>query len=278
MTYRMVGPANTINGKPAFQAVGTHINWQALGVDPGVILENASRIKGRFKPHNGPFHEEPAAIVAYGSSLNETWRDLHNFKVIFTCSGSHKFLLDRGIVPTYHVDSDPRAYKVAMLGTPHRDVTYLVASICHPTYFDLLERYEIPKVLLWHLLFLEPQIYRLLPSNEWLWTGGNTVGPRTIKMARLSGYVEHHYFGFDGSAGHAGLHFNAPKKFTSHEHDGTTYLTTPGLVEHAKIMFTDLDAMPEVRPHFYGSGLIQAMAKNYKKKPRHGFPMGLVKR
>lgn len=277
MTYKMVGPVNTINGEPIFRAVATHINWQAIGADPGVIRENSARIKVRFRSHEGLPYEEPAAVVAYGHSLSETWEYLRNFKIIFTCSGSHKFLLDRGIVPTHHVDSDPRPHKVAMLGVPHREVTYLIASICHPTYFDLLELYEIPKVLLWHMLFLEPEIYALLPKGELLLTGGNTVGPRAVKIARLSGYTNLHLFGFDASAGYADFHPNAPKKLRSTEYDGKTYWTTHNWLEHARMLFEDLDRMPEVTTRFYGDGLIQAMARNYTRITRADLPMGVVK-
>ena len=269
-------PVDRVDGYQLAHLVATQFNWEDLGVDPKVIPENCARVAGRFAHFRG-LRDEPAAIVAYGDSLLQTWERIKDFKVIFSCSGSHKFLLERGIVPTYHVDSDPRTHKVVMLGTPHPDVTYLVSSICHPTYFDLLERHQIPKVLLWHLLYFEPHIYDLLPRGEWLLTGGNTVGPRTVKMARLLGYAEQHLFGFDASAGYAGFHPHAPKKLKPCEYDGKTYWTTHNWVEHAKWLFTDMDRMPEVKAHFYGKGLIQAMAKNYVRKAVHDFPMGIIK-
>ena len=277
LIYRLAGPVNTIQGHPAFLAVGTDINWEVIGADPGVISENCARVKGRFIPNKDFVQQEPAAVVGYGQSLYDTWRDLHNFKVIFTCSGSHKFLLDRGIVPTYHVDSDPRAHKVAMLGTPHPDVTYLVASICHPTYFDLLERHGIEKVLLWHLLVFDPHVYEMLPKGEWLWTGGNTVGPRAMKMARLLGYRTLHMFGFDACDGYAGYHQNAPKNLKPFLSNGKTFWSTHNWFEHAKMMFEDMDRMPEVTYQFHGEGLIQEMAKRYVRKVRNKFPMGVMK-
>ena len=269
-------PLDGLNSYRLVHLVATKINWEELGVDPQVIRANCERVKERFVHYRG-LRTERAAVVAYGESLKQTWEQIKDFDVIFTCSGSHKFLLEHGIVPTYHVDSDPRPHKAVMLGTPHPDVTYLPASICHPTYFDLLERHGISNVLLWHLLFFEPEIYAALPKGEWLLTGGNTVGPRTIKMARLLGYADQHLFGFDGCAGYADYHVNAPKKLKPCEYDGKTYWTTHNWVEHAKMLFTDLDRMAEVHPHFYGEGLIQAMAKNYKHKPVHDFPMGIIK-
>lgn len=273
----MVGAPNAIDGRAVFRAVGTHINWENIGADPSVIVENSRRVSGRFKQHKGPFHEEPVAIIGYGQSLLETWEQIRDFKVIFTCSGSHKFLLDRGIVPTYQVDSDPRAHKVELLGTPHSDVTYLVASICHPTYFDLLERHHIPKVLLWHLLFFDKEAYAFLPKGEWLWTGGNTVGPRAMKMARLLGYVNQHLFGFDACEGYAGFHHNAPKNLKPFYCNGKTFWSTHNWYEHARMMFDDLDRMPEIQYQFYGDGLIQEMAKNHVRRTRSKLPMGVMK-
>lgn len=272
----MKGPVNVIDGRPVFRAVGTYINWEAINSDPKVIIENSNRIAKRFKPHEGPDIQEPVAVVAYGSSLNETWEEIKKFKVIFTCSGSHKFLIDRGIVPTYHVESDPRPHKVAMLGNPDRNTTYLVSSICHPSYFDLLELHGIEEIYLWHLLFLETEIFNMLPKNEWLWTGGNTVGPRAVKMARLLGYVNHHYFGFDSSQGYAGHHPNT-KVLQSIKINGKYYDTTPFWVDHAKMMFEDLDRMPEINWTFHGEGLMQDMAKYRKPVARAKLPMGVVK-
>ena len=276
LDYVVKGPVNQINGRPVFRAVGTYINWESIDADPNVITENSKRIAKRFAPKSEPISEEPAAIVAYGKSLADTWEQLKDFKVIFTCSGSHKFLLDRGIVPTHHVDSDPRPHKVEMLGIPHPDVNYLIASICHPSYFDLLERHGIEKIYLWHLLFLESEIFNILPMGEWIMTGGNTVGPRAMKMARLSGYVNHHYFGFDASDGYAD-HHPKEKEMQPFKFQGKKYNTTSFWVDHAKMMFEDLDRMPEITPTFYGDGLMQEMAKNYVPVNRAKLPMGVVK-
>ena len=69
------------------------------------------RVSARIQPHYDLLNE-PCAIVCYGPSLNDTWEKVKEFKHIFSCSGSHKFLLERGIVPTYLIEVDPRAHKV----------------------------------------------------------------------------------------------------------------------------------------------------------------------
>jgi hypothetical protein len=90
------------------------------------------KVASRVEHYDGR-RPEKAAIVGYGPSLKQTWEYLRDFDVIFTTSGAHKFLVDRGIIPAYHVDVDPRAHKVAMLGAIRQDVTYMPCSTCHPT-------------------------------------------------------------------------------------------------------------------------------------------------
>lgn len=263
------------------QIIATHINWEAVQSDPAVIAENSARIKGRIKIEKGEPDYEPVAIVAFGPSLRDTWRDIRAFNTIYTCSGAHAFLIERGITPTYHVDSDPRAYKADILGDPHRDVEYLISSICHPTYFDKLELHRA-RVKLWHMLFLEPEIFVHYPKMEWIMTGGHTVGPRTIKLARLMGHANLHMFGFDGSVSdsgrtHANEHPNPPSDLDWIEYAGKRYYTNPNWEDHAAILLRDLDRMPEVRTTWYGDGLIQEMAKRHVPVQRAAQPIRVYK-
>ena len=100
------------------------------------VRESTQRIKGRILP--GPITNEPIAIVGFGPSLNDTWTELKKFKYIMTGSGSHKFLVDRGIIPTHHVEVDPREHKIGLMGQPQQSTEYLIASACHPKLFDHL--------------------------------------------------------------------------------------------------------------------------------------------
>jgi len=263
------------------QIIATHINWEVLGIDPAVIAENSARIKGRIKIEKGEPDFDPVAIVAFGPSLRDNWERLRDFRTIYTCSGGHRFLVNRGIIPTYHVDSDPRAYKANILGEPHPDVTYLISSICHPTYFDKLELHRA-KVKLWHMLFLEPEIFQHYPKMEWIMTGGHTVGPRTIKLARMMGHANLHMFGFDGSVDsegrtHAEAHPNPPTDMDWISYGDKRYYTTHNWEDHAAILLKDLDKMPDVRTTFYGDGLIQAMAKAHVPVKRAATPMRVYK-
>ena len=126
---------------------------------------------------------DPIALVCFGPSLNETWEQIKDFKYIVSCSGAHKFLLERGIVPTWHVEVDPREHKVGLMGPPHPDVEYLIASTCHPKLFDALDGYNVK---LWHVFDGAEDALRTLPHGEWALTGGCSVGLRTMTIARFS--------------------------------------------------------------------------------------------
>jgi 2-polyprenyl-3-methyl-5-hydroxy-6-metoxy-1,4-benzoquinol methylase len=89
-------------------------------------------------------------------------------------------------------------------------------------------------------------------------------------MAAFLGFRDIHVFGMDGctrdTASHAGEHPNAPNKTLPCEYDGTTYMTTPSMLETARQTWHELDQLPTCKVQFYGEGLVQAMAKNYVRK------------
>lgn len=228
------------------------------------IKINLKKVKGRVQP-DPELKTDPIAVVAFAPSLNETWEELKKFKYIMTCSGAHKFLIDKGIIPTWHVDLEPREHKIKLLGEPHIDVEYLIASTIHPKYLDKLEGH---KVKLWHIFANEEEGKRVLPREEWAITGGSSVGLRCMTLARFLGFTDMHIFGMDGSAREDGAHTtehpNGPKEYFETEYNGKKYLTTPSILFCAKETFKELDQMPDVKATFYGEGLVQDMAKDYK--------------
>src|SRR3990172_11794355 len=225
----------------------------------------------RSLPRIEAHHEkrsEPIAVVCFGPSLNQTWEQVKAFPYVMTCSGSHKFLIERGIVPTWHVEVDPRPHKITLLGKPHEDVQYLPASTCHPEYFDHLQGYN---VCLWHVFDSKQDAIRTLPPGEWALTGGCSVGLRAMTIARFFGFTDMHIFGMDGSYGesckHPPPHPNQMEGAFPCEYKGVTYQTQPSFLEAAKQTWHELDQMPDVKATFYGEGLVQAMWKHYKPNP-----------
>jgi FkbM family methyltransferase len=238
------------------------------------IKINLSKVKGRLEP-NPEINNEPIALVAFAPSLANTWKQLKRFKYVMTCSGAHKFLLERGIIPTWHVDLEPREHKIKMLGTPHKDVQYLIASTVHPRYFDQLKGHDVK---LWHIFANEADGARVLPRGEWQITGGSSVGLRCMTLARFLGFTNLHIFGMDGSfsdiGSHADVHPNTPKERYETEYKGKKYITTPSMLFCAKETARELDQMPGVTAKFYGTGLLQDMMKDYV--PQHHRPVDIA--
>jgi len=238
------------------------------------ILANCKREGvGRIQP--GPKRAEPIAVVCFGPSLRETWEQVKGYRYVMTCSGAHKFLVERGVIPTWHVEVDPRAHKVGLIGIPCPETEYLIASTCHPAVFDHLSGM---KVKLWHVFDSTEDGKRILPAGEQLVTGGCDVGLRSIALAALLGFTQIDVFGMDGSAGtvdapldsrHAAHHPNSgkPKQYSEVEYGGVHYLSTPGMLEAVRQLHHELDQLPAVTVRLFGEGLAQHMMRNYQRKP-----------
>lgn len=219
-------------------------------------------VPGRVQPVEQS-RSDSVAVVGFGPSLNDTWEQIKQFKYVISCSGAHKFLRDRGITPTWHVEVDPRAHKVTLIGAPCHDTEYLIASACHPKVFEHLKDYNVK---LWHVFDPSEDGMRMLPPGEWAVTGGCDVGMRAMSMAAFLGFRDLHIFGIDGSARdekHAGAHPLGLKQFDEVEFGGRTWKTTSAMLEAAKMVRHEMDMMPAVKATFYGDGLVQAMMQDY---------------
>lgn len=240
------------------------------------IRANIVRVKDRVQPHER--RDDPIAIVCFGPSLRQTWEQVRGFRYVMTCSGSHRFLVERGIVPTYHVEVDPRAHKVGLIGPPQRETEYLLASTVHP---DVVSHLEGFTVKLWHVFDNTEDGKRLIPADEWAITGGCDVGLRAMTLAAFLGFRDLHVFGMDQSAGtvdapeetrHAAEHPHSSTrgKYAPCEYDGVTYYTTSAMLEAARGVGHELNQMPAVEATFYGDGLCQHMMRNHVRKDTDG--------
>jgi hypothetical protein len=235
------------------------------------IKINIGKVTGRVKPADKPISDS-IAVANFGPSLKQTYREILKYKHLITCSGAIKFLWDKGLRPSmfdhwYHLDVDPREHKIKLLGKPHKGITYLPASACHPKYFDYLKGCDIK---LWHIFANAEDAIRILPQGEWALTGGSSVGLRTLTMARFLGYRDLKIFGMDGNISHSGTHAaehpNSPKGYVTTEVNGIMFKTTPSMLAVAKETAHELDEMPDVTFEFFGDGLVQEIMKNYERK------------
>lgn len=242
------------------------------------IKINCTKNVGRFQVAT-ELREDAIAIAGFGPSLEDTWHKIREFRFLITCSGAHKFLLKKGLAPGdfekwFHAEVDPRDHKIELLGKPHPGIHYLPCSAVHPTYLDHLVTGGATMIDLWHSFVTQDESLRVLPTGEWATAGGQDVVQRAIVLARLMGFRKMHLFGVDGCfqglSSHAAPHPKyAGKSGVECEYpEGSNifYLTTPSMLECAKNLPREIDALHDVDVTLYGEGLTQAIMRDHKKK------------
>lgn len=173
-----------------------------LNNSPAEMLKQVSENMQREIPWLAPrkAHAGTMLLVGGGPSLRESLGKIRFHQSrggeIFALNGTHDWLIERGIIPDYHVLLDSRPENVCFVQKPHRRVKYLLGAQCHPSMFDALEGYD---VTLW---FSEMDgVQELTQGIEHkpvaIIGGGATVGLKTMFMAHTLGYRRIHFFGFD---------------------------------------------------------------------------------
>ncbi len=214
------------------------------------------------KPHgNGAI-----SVVCYGPSLADTWRDIK--RPMITVSGAHDFMLERGVVPDYHMDCDPRVHKAALLAHPHKDVQYLMATCVHPSMWEKLKDH---KVELWHL-------HQGDATDKWLAEndpganrlgGGTTAGARAMEVASMLGYKRFEIHGMDcsfrGEHRHAGKHGGKVQNEIECNVGDKWFRSSPQMIEAAREIIMFLSNY-DVEIFFHGEGLQQHMVKTFKSR------------
>ncbi len=230
-------------------------------------------------------HQRRAVIVGYGPSLRATWDNILGEKRfrddsdIITMSGSHDFLLRRGICPDFHVECDPRRHKAANITTPNPDVKYYIASMCHPDLTDKLKGFDLS---LWHSMNGNED-FRIgdeLESErgQKLVCGGGSVGLRAIALFYGLGYREFAVYGMDSSFASckdgapidsadeqvmrwAGIHHGKKKAVVKVKCGERWFLTSPAEAEYARHFIDMAQRMGDAQFWFVGDGLLQEMVK-----------------
>ena len=236
----------------------------SANVEANVALGYPSLEKGELKT-------DPLALVCYGPSLKHTRRDIRHFKYVLSCSGAHQFLIDHGIVPTWHMEGDPRAHKAKFIRHPHRRTQYLLAASCHPAVFQAVKGYD---VRIWHTLRNAEDLVGQdhYPVGHWALTGGTNIGMRALVMGRLLGFTDIHIFGMDCSAEgkmHAGDHPNEvpEEKYRTVRVGDREFQSTTTFLSYAKGFFHEILQLPDVHATLHGDGLLQALIKQKLEDP-----------
>ena len=174
-----------------------------------------------------PIGDGSLTLACYGPSLKDTWQDMK--RPIVSMSGSHNFLIERGVVPDFHNDMDPRNHKLSHILKPHKDVQYLMASVCHPFTWAILKGYNLKT---WHVISgknTRTWIEQYDPRTM-LVAGGSTIGLASLHVGGMLGYRHFEIHGMDGcwkdDARHAGKHYGHEHKPIDYVLDGKTYKTS----------------------------------------------------
>lgn len=199
------------------------------------------------------------SIACYGPSLADTWEDLK--RPIMTVSGALHFLAERGIIPDYHVDCDPRPHKVRHITPPVKGVHYLMGSCCHPQTWKALEN---EKVSLVHF-YMGPDTLAWLQRNApgtYMIRPGSTVGLAALHVAGALGYDHFEIHGMDGSIRdgkrHAGPHYGHSQGGITWDAGRVTYQTSQ-IMSNACAEVINSFRMYPMFGVFHGTGLQQAL-------------------
>jgi uncharacterized Rossmann fold enzyme len=214
------------------------------------------------KPHG----EQVLSIACYGPSLADTWQDLKH--PIMSVSGAHDFLVERGVIPDFHVDCDPRDHKAALLNKPQKETLYCMATCVHQSMWERLAEH---KVELWHL-------HNGPTTDDWLSAndpganrlgGGTTAGARAMEVGSMLGFKRFQIHGMDcsfrGDMRHAGKHGGKPQNAVECNVNGKWFVSSPQMIEAAREIITFISNY-DVEIFFHGEGLQQHMIHSFKSR------------
>lgn len=221
----------------------------------------------RLKPH--PIDPEKRInIVCFGPSLRKTWEKAVNGWPIATVSGAHDFLIERGVIPDFHLDCDPRKHKVQYIRKPHKNVHYLMGTSAHPLAWELLKGHKVTQ---WHMR-QGPKTGEWIVKNDpgtLMFDGGSTVALQAIHVLGSQGYAKFNLFGLDGCFEGEDFHASPakyPKQTVVHvECEGRMWKTTDLMVNMILEFLRNRDAY-DIELNVFGDGLLNAMCREADRK------------
>lgn len=270
-------PMVGVQGVTAVGAMASDDRWEQ-------VKAASARIPKRIIV--APPHDRRAILACYGPSLKTTIDVLRDEAeqtgaAIISVSGAHDFLIERGIVPTYHVECDPRPHKADNIDRPILGVQYLIGSGVHPVFFDKLcgtgnhDRTGMD-VSLWHISTPEHAsriIDELGENSDCLISGGGSVGLRAIPLLYNMGYRDISIYGMDcsfsedGSSQWAGKHAGKRQDLCEVICGERIFCSSPILLTYATGFFETVQRVTDMTIRLYGDGLLQNMCRLHEGAP-----------
>ena len=229
-----------------------------------------------------PEHHGEALIVGGGPSLKDSLPNLRMKRdrggIVFALNGAHDWLIDRGIIPDFHVLLDAREENVRFVQNPRKEVVYLVAAQCHPAIFEALKGCN---VTVWTACCETPEQERALVDKFpglplMLVGGGATVGLKTMNLAYLWGFRRIRIYGLDSSYSEGENHayrqeLNDKESRMDIHAAGRDFICAPWMAKQAvefQQQYKQLTALDcKVRVH--GDGLIPHIVRQLEKEIEH---------
>lgn len=183
---------------------------------------------------------------------------------VFTVSGAHQFLIERGVVPFAHMDCDPREHKAKQFGTPHQDVKYWIGSCVHPSYIERLDGYDCT---LWHCYnkAASRDVFEIDPGHEMV-VGGGSIGLRALSVLYCRGYRHFEIHAMDSCNAaddkhHAAAHY-VQQYETAMVRVGDRWFNASAIhVAYARYFFKSTKMLKGATFNFHGNGLLAEMVK-----------------
>lgn len=247
-----------------------------LNTSMDVMIRQSQENMGRGLPmfEEIPPHDIEALIVGGGPSLKDTLTNLRFRKarggVIYALNGTHDWLIERGIIPDFHVLLDARPDNVCFVQKPHKKVVYLVAAQCHSSIYEALRGFEVVQ---WVACTDTPENDAKMVGNRpvMIVGGGATVALKTMNLAFLAGHRKMSIFGMDSSYRDEANHAypqplnDAESRMTIHA-AGKDFICAPWMAKQAiEFQAQARQLMGEgVRLTVHGDGLIPHIANQWR--------------
>jgi len=141
-------------------------------------------------------------LACFGPSLKDTLGQLSDDVAaggdLYTVSGAHQFLIDRGFKPIGHIEGDPRPIASTRFGTPSDGVCYFLSSACSREMFEAVYGYE---TYLFHIESFkeENELISSMCPGEFLISAGSNVGMAALSLGTVLGYRKFIIHGMDYS-------------------------------------------------------------------------------
>lgn len=140
-------------------------------------------------------HDRTVSVFGFAPSIHQTW-DRHEGDV-FACNGAHKWLLEKGVTPTYALlwDADPVMVRFV---EPNPETKFIVASRCHRDVFKALDGCQ---VYVWHAMgdkCIDDLLSEYRRAEPMLGHGSAAV-TTAMMLAHNMGYRKMKVFGADSS-------------------------------------------------------------------------------